>query len=181
MKKDHENVKRKYLKLLAWISFTAYLLCVVYVTFMNREPEPERMAWTTLFGSYRRTLEESHEFIFWGLIDNILMMIPLGFLFPCVKRRNSARLTLTVSFCISFLIEIIQYLTRLGYFDIDDIFNNLWGTAIGYGLFICADELAKAILEEKGISIRRFLLGLAPLTVAVIFFIGLLAVIQPSF
>lgn len=139
------------------------------------------MAWTTLFGSYKRTLEESHEFIFWGLIDNILMMTPFGFLFSFVRRKSSVWLTLAVSFCISIMIEMIQYITRLGYFDVDDIFNNIWGAAIGYGLFTCADELVKAIWKKKRIHAGKIAMGLAPLTAAVIFFIRLSVILQPSF
>lgn len=64
-----------------------YLAAIFYLTLLNREPEPERMAWTTLFGSYRRAWEENHTFILWGLIDNVIMMIPFGFLLTWVNGK----------------------------------------------------------------------------------------------
>ena len=41
---------------------------------------------------------------------------------------------LGIGFCSSLLIEATQYVTRRGYFQIDDIFNNVLGMIVGYSL-----------------------------------------------
>lgn len=147
-----------------------YLAVVFYLTLLNREQEPERMAWLTLFGSYWRAWEESHEFILWGLIDNVIMMIPLGMLLPWISRKLRLLYTLAAAFVLTMIIESTQYLTRLGYFDVDDIWNNLWGTLIGYGIFHCLEEIAGAGKERRRIRWWRLVGGILPLIVFLVFF-----------
>lgn len=152
------------------LCFWVYLAALFYLTILNREPEPQRMAWTALFGSYRRAWEEKHEFILWGLIDNVVMMVPLGILLPWLNGRIRFRHTMFLAFALTVFIESTQYITRLGYFDVDDIWNNLWGTAIGYGLCRCRRELAG--VRQGGKKIRYAVLfgSIFPLAVFVIFF-----------
>lgn len=154
--------------------FAIYLAAILYLTLLNREQEPERMAWLTLFGSYRRAWEESHEFILWGLIDNVIMMIPFGALLPWLSRRFRLVHTLAVSFVLTMVIESTQYLTRLGYFDVDDIWNNLWGTVIGYGMFRFALEITEAGREKRWPRWRTLIGGILPLVVFAVFFAAFL-------
>ena len=119
MKKPHTNITPK--KAVKIILMTIYMAAVFYVTLLNREPEPERMAWLVLFGSYKRAWRESHEFILWGLIDNVIMMIPFGLLLPWMNRRFYLLHTVCMAFVLTLFIESTQYLTRLGYFDVDDV------------------------------------------------------------
>lgn len=147
-----------------------YLAVIVYVTLLNRQQEPERMAWLTLFGSYKRAWEESHEFILWGLIDNVIMMIPFGILLPWIDRKLHLIQTIAAAFVFTMLIEVTQYLTRLGYFDVDDIWNNLWGTIIGYGIFCCWKELMEAGEERRRIRWQLLMGGMVPLVVFLLLF-----------
>ncbi len=69
---------------------------------------------------------------------NICMFIPLGFLLPYVfdwYRKNSIRKVLFTSFLASLAIENIQLVTKMGYYDIDDLFTNTLGGWIGVLLF----------------------------------------------
>ncbi len=150
--------------------FWAYLAAVFYLTLLNREPEEQRMAWTTLFGSYRRAWEENHAFILWGLIDNVIMMIPFGLLFPWLHERIRLGRTMAAAGLITVFIESTQYLTRLGYFDVDDIWNNLWGTAIGYGIYCSFKEMAGARRECRKARIKPLVLGVLPLMAFLSFF-----------
>lgn len=152
-----------------WIPIIVYLSLVFSLTFGNREPEPARMAWTELFGSYRRAWEERHDFILWGLIDNILMMVPLGILLPWMSRRFRLFTTMLASLMLSLFIECTQYFTRLGYFDVDDIWNNLWGTLIGYGLFTASGIFRRKSPESVAVRCLR-LSGLLPLLLFVLVF-----------
>ena len=64
---------------------------------------------------------------------NILLFIPLGYLFPLVARSAAFWNTVGFGCILSAFIELIQYLTRRGWCDVDDVFLNMIGTIIGYG------------------------------------------------
>ena len=168
MKKPHTNITPK--KAVKIILMTIYMAAVFYVTLLNREPEPERMAWLVLFGSYKRAWRESHEFILWGLIDNVIMMIPFGLLLPWMNRRFYLLHTVCMAFVLTLFIESTQYLTRLGYFDVDDIWNNLWGTIIGYGFFCCLAEGTEAVRNHRRVEGWLLLRGILPLCIFLTFF-----------
>ncbi|WP_368489740.1 VanZ family protein [Clostridium sp. BJN0013] len=65
-------------------------------------------------------------FIF-TVIMNIFIFIPLGYLF----RKKTFTFSLVSAFVISLCIEIIQYILKVGIFDIDDIIFNIIGFMIG--------------------------------------------------
>jgi glycopeptide antibiotics resistance protein len=71
-----------------------------------------------------------------NLFGNVLAFLPLGFFLPLLFERfmGFRRTTLMVLFATS-LVEILQFLTRVGSFDIDDIILNTLGGAIGYLFF----------------------------------------------
>ena len=64
-------------------------------------------------------------------IDNILVFIPFGALFPG-KRWKWLVLTAVL---FSTTIEIVQYALNLGWCEIDDVICNVLGVAIGFGLW----------------------------------------------
>ncbi|MBQ6559339.1 MAG: VanZ family protein [Erysipelotrichaceae bacterium] len=70
---------------------------------------------------------------------NVCMFVPMGFLLPYVfdwYRKYGRRKVLVTSFLTSLAIENIQLVSRMGYYDIDDLFTNTLGGMIGYLLFI---------------------------------------------
>lgn len=149
------RTKNRLITATKYMLLAAYLSGVFYLTFLNREQEPVRQAWTELFGSYRRAWKEENEFILWGLIDNIIMMIPLGILLPWICSGIRLSLMILISVGISLLIECNQYVTRLGYFDVDDMFNNLWGALIGYGIFVFFREYGN-LKKQKNMAVSFF-------------------------
>lgn len=77
--------------------------------------------------------------IWWALknlLGNLLPFIPFGFLLPIAYPGIKAffKVFLVGMFAVLF-IEIFQYMTRLGSFDIDDIILNMVGVLSGYGTF----------------------------------------------
>ena len=64
-------------------------------------------------------------------INNILVFIPFGVLFPV---KNWKALLLTV-LLFSVAIEAAQYALNLGWCEIDDVICNVLGAAIGFGLW----------------------------------------------
>lgn len=76
-----------------------------------------------------------------NLLGNIIMFMPFGFLgwlFPALKNFR----ILSVWF-FPFLIgaETLQYLTRLGIFDVDDLILNMLGLTLGFLLMKKYDKI----------------------------------------
>lgn len=71
-----------------------------------------------------------------NLLGNLLWFAPLGLFIPILfgKRIRSFRSFLITMIMILLLVEILQFLTMRGFFDIDDILLNLAGACIFYGL-----------------------------------------------
>lgn len=70
-----------------------------------------------------------------NIFGNILIFVPFGFLgivFP--KLNNFWILILDFLFAI-IIVESLQYFTRLGVFDIDDVILNTVGVAIGFWIY----------------------------------------------
>lgn len=83
-------------------------------------------------------------------IGNILIFIPLGFLLPLLYKRYSFTKVMLTSLGIIVSIELIQFATCLGIADIDDVILNMFGSGLGYLIFI---------LTEKLFAIRKNYLG----------------------
>ena len=88
-----------------------------------------------------------------NLAGNIVMFIPLGFLFPCLwPRLRSFGRFLPEIVAIIVVIELTQLFTLLGSCDIDDLLLNTIGAVIGFGLLRLVDKLRlrKASLKGDG-------------------------------
>jgi glycopeptide antibiotics resistance protein len=74
---------------------------------------------------------------FYNTFGNLLLFLPLGILislvFVNVKHLNQV---MYISLFVSFSVEIIQYATILGVFDVDDIILNTLGSIIGFLILV---------------------------------------------
>lgn len=71
-----------------------------------------------------------------NLLGNVVGFVPFGFILPLISRRVRGFFLITLSgFTLSLLVEVIQLVTKVGCFDVDDMILNTLGAAIGYILF----------------------------------------------
>ena len=68
----------------------------------------------------------------WGIIANILLFIPFGFLAGTLWNWKAIPLAAFLSFCI----EAVQLVFKLGFFEFDDMIHNTAGAVIGYLLVL---------------------------------------------
>lgn len=77
----------------------------------------------------------------WGrrnMLGNIIPFLPLGMLAPSVHLRlRRPRRFFALALCLVTGIELFQFVTALGSFDVDDILLNMAGAAAGYFLLCC--------------------------------------------
>ncbi len=90
-------------------------------------------------GSQLRHITESWAMI--NLLGNIILFVPFGFLLPIAyKRINSFVKVFAVGLLSVILIEVFQYITKLGSFDVDDIILNSIGIIVGYVLVLVVNR-----------------------------------------
>ncbi|WP_332695268.1 VanZ family protein [Halalkalibacter lacteus] len=143
--------------------FTGYVIMVIGVTFLNRGPNFYGMNFS-FFSSY---LEAWYSFSFrhWQfVILNIFMFVPFGILLPLLHSRFKRALwTIGAALLFTLSIESIQLVTRYGNFVVDDLFNNLLGAIIGYGIIM-------GFITIKAKGVKRSCLYFSPLFLVVILF-----------
>ena len=82
------------------------------------------------FWKYRKELG-IHSF--YNLAGNILAFVPAGFFLPVLwKNKRGFLFTVCVTFQMSLLVELLQLISRVGSFDVDDLLLNTLGGAVGY-------------------------------------------------
>jgi len=92
------------------------------------------------------------------------MLVPFGILLPLLSRRFRKFLWLVgASFLMTLVIETIQLITGYGIFDLDDIFNNVVGAIIGYGIVMTII----AIVENRKNKFIKSAVYLTPLILAI--------------
>ncbi|WP_297816569.1 VanZ family protein [uncultured Lactobacillus sp.] len=73
---------------------------------------------------------------FYNSLGNIVWFIPFGFLFPIIiMKKKSFKETFLTGLIFSVTIETLQFVLATGVSDIDDVFFNVCGAMIGYGIY----------------------------------------------
>lgn len=72
-----------------------------------------------------------------GIILNILLFFPFGYMLPCIFSKLQKALwgVVLIGFFCSLLTETVQLVTHLGWFDLDDLLNNTIGCILGVILY----------------------------------------------
>ncbi len=79
-----------------------------------------------------------------NIIGNILMFVPVGIVWPfCFKKLDSIAKTTLAGFCFSLLIELSQLLFYERCTDIDDLFMNTIGCALGASIYFLIKKLTE--------------------------------------
>ena len=118
-----------------------YLAVIIYMTLLDRS-EGSAGARLQLFQSYIRFFSDYT--VRKETIDNIWLFIPLGTILYQLRPRLTSTtgqasappllpilIILFIPLLLSGMIEVIQYLFRIGTFELDDVFSNTLGGAIG--------------------------------------------------
>ena len=105
----------------------AYICFILGETLLFRIASSEAKYHLDVFWSYREWNISWPE-----VLTNIILFIPLGILLGRLCRWKGILITATLS----VVIEVIQLITHLGLFEIDDILHNTAGAVIGVALYI---------------------------------------------
>ena len=117
-----------------------FLILFCWFTLLCRQPYETRKLRLTPFLSLRlgfrikkgrltvRRLQAARE-----VLLNVLLCIPLGYALPSLlkNRKHPYLLTVLLGFALSLCTEVLQYATKLGIAEVDDLMYNTLGVVIG--------------------------------------------------
>lgn len=143
------------LQILLILMLTGYLLVYAWLTVFYRSAFETPQQLLTPFWSYIEafSLEGGLQIRRLGLarqiLLNILVYMPLGILLPGILREGRGRglITLLCGFGLSLLTEVLQYFTRRGYCEVDDLINNTLGCLLGLGVYLLGALLLRRLIS----------------------------------
>lgn len=172
-------------KILLFVIFGLYLIVLFYVAWFSRSAYEDFKVQTEFMGGLQNQIQI--DFGFLGFIKailtdgfasamehvrlrsfesldqiylNIVMFVPMGYLLPYVSdwfRRNMRVRVIVACFLTSVLIENVQLVTKLGFYDVDDLFTNTLGGLIGQILYVLhAYSLAHPDWKKEFKELQRY-------------------------
>lgn len=135
------------------VLFMTYICVLVYFLFfsemMGRSVGNDYQLNLVLFREIRRFYTKRQvlgDSVVWmNIAGNIAAFVPFGiFVMPVSNRRINFLETVIITFNVSLCVEIIQLVTKVGSFDVDDLLLNTIGGLIGAGIYV-----VYAMIERK--------------------------------
>jgi glycopeptide antibiotics resistance protein len=78
------------------------------------------------------------------------MLLPWGLMLSFINEKvRSVKQIIIAGFGLSFCIETIQFITRRGTFELDDLFNNTLGTLWGFGIYLLVEKLILSSMTNE--------------------------------
>ena len=84
-----------------------------------------------------------------GLILNILLYYPLGYLLPILFPKLKPKHVILIGCLCSIATEATQYLLKMGWCETDDVIHNTLGTAIGVWVWMWQSKRLKTVADQK--------------------------------
>ena len=113
--------------------YTIFLLYLMFLGFGREQHEANIVRLLPLISTILFVQNTtSWESIIINLFGNIIMFIPFGFLGWLNTKYFSFKKLIVGFLSVLIIVEALQYLTRLGVFDIDDLALNSLGVWIGF-------------------------------------------------
>lgn len=140
------NLRSIKVEVVIWL-FAFYIILLLMLTTFRKTYFP----WEIKF-NFRRPLSDinliflretwkliyakSHIDFIYNFLGNIFCFIPFGFLAPIIfRKKQTFRQIFSLGITLSIAIESLQFLLGTGISDIDDVFFNSCGAAIGYLIY----------------------------------------------
>lgn len=126
---------------IAIIPYTLFLLYLMFLGMGRYQYEDNLITVKPIFSTIKfiQTADGWKDIVI-IVLGNIIMFIPFGFLgwiFPTLKDLK----TLCIAFISAIVIvEALQYFTRMGIFEVDDILLNTFGVYLGWQIRIFVEK-----------------------------------------
>ena len=134
---------KKEWRLLFKIVFAEFLFLIYSTTIIFRTAKESVEYHFSPFWSYFAYDKVERPELLLENIMNVMVFIPLGFLFSAGFYQMKWWKVMLVGLCISLSIEILQYFFKLGVAEFDDVMHNTLGCLLGYLFFMLLKRLIK--------------------------------------
>ena len=136
--------EKKAYQIIALTAFFIYIAMVIYTAVIHRDSDAESTKLSLIpFYSYKMIADGNSDKIR-EVIMNIAFFIPIGFLYCLIdtKKINYRKWPIIAfSAALSVLIEIAQFVFKLGMVETDDVIHNTIGCCVGILLYILLDYM----------------------------------------
>ena len=120
-----------------------YMVLLLALAVLTRKVHPARAFDFSPFWSYREVLQSGKDALLTQNIANVLAFVPIGLLLGCAFGRMKWWKALAIGGGFSLLIEVLQFAFKRGFSEFDDVFHNVLGCAIGFGLYLLIERLVR--------------------------------------
>lgn len=105
-----------------------YGYIVIGITILSRSESETRYAYFELFRTFQNTFQARKQ-----IYENVLLFMPYAvLLFGLGRCFRRGWLMFGIGVCSSLAIEVMQWVTHTGYFELDDIWTNVLGMMVAY-------------------------------------------------
>lgn len=148
----------KKVRTLGKVLFVLYIGFLIYFLFLSdwygREGVMDEYRYNLeLFKEIRRFIVYREQLgvfaVFSNLFGNILIFVPFGFFISMASSSRSFFKALFNSLGLSLCVEVLQLVTRVGSFDVDDILLNTIGGVLGYIVFMICNLIRRKCYVRK--------------------------------
>ncbi len=140
----YKDIKKR-LRCYAVVLLVGWICLVFGTAVVFRQTHAERGYSLIPFISYWEYGEKSYFMERFAInLLNVALFVPVGLLVGCGFRNISWKRVLQIGFFLSLTIEVLQFIFKKGYAEVDDVIHNVGGCLIGYGIYIILAKTARS-------------------------------------
>ncbi len=145
------------------IGFVGYMILLLYFLFFSEE-----YGRTTHYTDYQYNLTlfrelsryiTYREVVGWdyfliNVVGNVVVFMPFGFFVPSLDKKRKGffvdfLIITSLGFFFSLAVEVVQLVTKVGCFDVDDLFLNTIGVILGYFMYVICRSMFRNIQKKR--------------------------------
>lgn len=148
---------KKQLRALGKLLFAVYIVFLLYFLIFSdwygRTGVMENYHYNLIpFQEIRRFWEYREKLGIWSIINllgNVIIFIPFGFFKPMSSVSRNFLTTVLDGVLLSMVVEVFQFVTKVGRFDVDDLLLNTFGVVIGYLVFLICNVMRRKYGKKR--------------------------------
>ena len=142
------GVKRG-LKWSAGLALVEYLFLLILLAVLLRKVQDYHECGLIPFASYRPVLDGTRP-VSAQIVANVLAFVPVGLLLGCAFGRMKWWKVALIGGGVSLVIEVLQFIFKRGFAEVDDVFHNVVGCLIGFGVYAGIARLWSVLRQGSG-------------------------------
>lgn len=137
--------KREGMRISACLFLLLYIVVFLCSTVLFRAPKT-KMHYPFNFLWHYQSIGQGQVLFFPEIIMNIVVFVPIGFAISVAFRKIRGWQVLLAGMGFSVGIELLQWLFKKGFADVDDVIHNTLGCMVGYLLY---RVMKRVVLDEQ--------------------------------